>query len=215
MQENFSHTTTSLGSQVRTIGWINDLSYFHHLVSLSLSDNQLDQFPVSLCAVKTLQVRGGPGAHFSPLPRTVIRGSQERDWMVTYRRMACLLFVEWYMYKVFDFQELDVSRNRIKVIPQEIQHLSRYIQIILFVKSSPFLSPSPPPSLSHQSHYLPAPLQPPHLPPTRVGGLEAAVDLGHCLQQVHRTPSTAEGAPLPLHPNYLREYHIVSHKESL
>ena len=47
---------TSLGGQTRVIGWINDLAYFHHLVSLSLSDNQLDQFPVSLCAVQTLQV---------------------------------------------------------------------------------------------------------------------------------------------------------------
>ena len=42
------------------IGWINDLSYFHHLVSLSLSDNQLNQFPVSLCSVKTLQVWWDP-----------------------------------------------------------------------------------------------------------------------------------------------------------
>lgn len=32
-----------------------------------------------------------------------------------------------------DFQELDVSRNRIKVIPQEIQRLSRYLQLTPFV----------------------------------------------------------------------------------
>ena len=48
--------SSRLGSKVRVIGWINDLAHFHHLVSLSLSDNHLDQFPVSLCAVHTLQV---------------------------------------------------------------------------------------------------------------------------------------------------------------
>lgn len=59
MTENYTHTvTTTLGShgKARVIGWINDLSYFRHLVSLSLSDNHLTQFPVSLCALKTLQV---------------------------------------------------------------------------------------------------------------------------------------------------------------
>ena len=56
-QENYAHTMSSrLGSKVRVIGWINDLAHFRHLVSLSLSDNQLDQFPVSLCTLSSLQV---------------------------------------------------------------------------------------------------------------------------------------------------------------
>ena len=60
LQENYSHTVSSrLGSKVRVIGWINNLAYFRHLVSLSLSGNQLEQFPVSLCTLFTLQVRCG------------------------------------------------------------------------------------------------------------------------------------------------------------
>lgn len=37
------------------IGWIDDLALFHNLTSLSLSNNELDQFPVSLCRISTLE----------------------------------------------------------------------------------------------------------------------------------------------------------------
>ena len=75
-QENFSHKSSTMAGQIRVIGWINDLTYFHHLVSLSLSSNELEQFPTSLCAITTLQ-------------------------------------------------ELDISRNKIRVLPQEVQRLTK------------------------------------------------------------------------------------------
>ena len=62
--------------QPRTLGWITDLYLFRHLVSLSLSDNCLEQFPLSLCSLKTLQ-------------------------------------------------ELDISSNNLKSVPQEIQNLTK------------------------------------------------------------------------------------------
>jgi Leucine-rich repeat (LRR) protein len=62
--------------QPRTLGWITDLYLFRHLVSLSLSDNCLDQFPLSLCGLKTLQ-------------------------------------------------ELDISSNNLRSVPQEIQNLTK------------------------------------------------------------------------------------------
>ena len=37
------------------IGWIDDLSLFHNLASLSLSNNDFYQFPVSLCRISTLE----------------------------------------------------------------------------------------------------------------------------------------------------------------
>ena len=55
-------------------GWINDIQRFSHLKILSLSDNNLVHFPVSVCNIVTLA-------------------------------------------------ELDLSCNRIKVIPQDIQRL--------------------------------------------------------------------------------------------
>ena len=55
LQERFEYTDAHLRGLPRTIGWISDLAIFHHLVSLSLSDNDLGYFPVSLCAVSTLQ----------------------------------------------------------------------------------------------------------------------------------------------------------------
>lgn len=41
--------------QPRTIGWIEDLGIFQSLVSVSLSDNCLDQFPSSLCRISGLK----------------------------------------------------------------------------------------------------------------------------------------------------------------
>ena len=76
IQESFEESDVALMGGRRTIGWISDLAIFHHLVSLSLSDNDLDQFPISLCGIPTLQ-------------------------------------------------ELDLSRNRIQVIPSEIQLLEK------------------------------------------------------------------------------------------
>ena len=75
-QERFEHTDAHLLGQSRTIGWISDLAIFHRLVSLSLSDNDLGRFPVSVCAISTLQ-------------------------------------------------ELDLSCNRIKILPQEVQHMTK------------------------------------------------------------------------------------------
>ena len=37
------------------IGWIDDLALFRNLTSLSLSNNDLDQFPVSLCNIASLE----------------------------------------------------------------------------------------------------------------------------------------------------------------
>ena len=54
-QESFFQSDAAMLGQPRTLGWIADLYIFRHLVSLSLSDNCLDQFPLSLCSLKTLQ----------------------------------------------------------------------------------------------------------------------------------------------------------------
>lgn len=48
-------TDAALLGQRKTIGWIDDISIFRHLVSLSLSDNCLEQFPLSLCTIASLQ----------------------------------------------------------------------------------------------------------------------------------------------------------------
>ena len=76
-QENYERTLKSRGSKVRVIGWINDLSYFHHLESLSLSDNRLDQFPVSLCTVHTLQVLTDTHTH----THTHTHGAAGQMWL--------------------------------------------------------------------------------------------------------------------------------------
>ena len=75
-QESFFGSDAAILGQPRTIGWIADLYLFRHLVSLSLSDNCLDQFPLSLCNLKTLQ-------------------------------------------------ELDISSNNLRGVPQEIQNLTK------------------------------------------------------------------------------------------
>lgn len=75
-KESFEQSDGALLGGQRTIGWINDLAIFRHLVSLSLSDNDLSQFPISLCAIPTLK-------------------------------------------------ELDLSRNKIQVVPPEIQLLEK------------------------------------------------------------------------------------------
>ena len=54
-QESFFQSDAALLGQPRTLGWIEDLCLFRHLVSLSLSDNCLEQFPLSLCNLKSLQ----------------------------------------------------------------------------------------------------------------------------------------------------------------
>ncbi len=75
-QESFEHTDAAYLGYPKTIGWIDDIPIFHRLVSLSLSDNCLDQFPLSLCSITSLQ-------------------------------------------------ELDISCNRIKVLPQDVQMMTR------------------------------------------------------------------------------------------
>ncbi len=55
IQEFFKYTDAALLGQPRTIGWIEDLSIFQKLVSLSLSDNCLEQFPSSLCKISGLR----------------------------------------------------------------------------------------------------------------------------------------------------------------
>ena len=76
-QESFFGSDAAMLGQPRTLGWIADLYLFRHLVSLSLSDNCLDQFPLSLCSLKTLQ-------------------------------------------------ELDISSNNLRSVPQEIQNLTKW-----------------------------------------------------------------------------------------
>ncbi len=63
----------------RTIGWIDDIVIFQRLLSLSLSDNGLEEFPLALCNLANIQ-------------------------------------------------ELDISCNRIKIIPQEIKHLTKLVK---------------------------------------------------------------------------------------
>ena len=61
-------------------GWINDIHKFSHLRILSLSDNHLVHFPISVC-------------------------------------------------NIFTLVELDVSCNKIKVIPPDIQRLRRLVYL--------------------------------------------------------------------------------------
>lgn len=55
LQESFEQTDAAFLGHPKTIGWIDDIPIFRRLVSLSLSDNQLDQFPQSLCNIVSLR----------------------------------------------------------------------------------------------------------------------------------------------------------------
>ena len=115
-------------------------------------------------------------------------------------------------------QELDISCNRIKVIPQEIQRLTKYGSnstyhtisncCLLFSETMLFHPPLPAPSQSDDSL---APLQPPDVSPSRPGGPPQTHHPRTCLQQVHRVAATTERGSLSLHAHHVRQQHLVRH----